>query len=412
MARRVVTDEELLRLWAEHESYRGVASACGVDRNSVRRRLQRLRLLEKQPVPEGFRATQVTVNAAGEPTSVQSKPDPEDAPSQIALPALPDGFQVDKLSSYIKDGEVTGQWVKARRTPVTAEELADAFQRTAASWSMPPVPDQLLIDVPLLSADLLNHFVWGDPHIGLLSHARETGSNFDLRIATEDLKRSADLLMNRAPLAKTAVFCEVGDLWHAQDDKQATPRGGNKLDVDGRKAKILDVGLECLRYMIDRACQRHEMVVVVCVPGNHDPDLSIMTRAWLAEAYRSSPQVQVMDNTNPYMYVAWQSNLFMYTHGDKRVKPQELGEIMLADQPELTGRCRHRRAFTGHIHHKQVQEFRTFRWESFNSLCARDFWHHAEGYRSERLVECITFHARYGEQGRCRVTHEELRDRT
>jgi hypothetical protein len=145
------------------------------------------------------------------------------------------------------------------------------------------------------------------------------------------------------------------------------------------------------------------------VPGNHDPDLSLITRIWLKAVYEHSERVEVLDNTNPYMYLSWGSNFFMYTHGDKKAaKPKDLGEIMLADRPMEVGQALHRRAFTGH---KQVEEFRTYRWESFNSLCAPDFWHHSEGYRSERLVECISFHSRYGEESRCRVTHQELRER-
>ena len=349
-------------------------------------------------------------NGAGRPKSIQLKPDSE-GPDAPTLPAILDSHEVKGLSSYVKDGKVVGQWVKTRKSPYSSQELVEAIDRhmeTYSGWGAhglphcPPGAD--------VAVDRLNHFVWGDPHIGLLSHARETGRNFDLKIATSDLRTSVDLLVHKAPEADTAVLCEVGDLWHAQDDRQTTPRGGNKLDVDGRKSKIMEEGLACLRYMVDQLLVRHERVVIVIVPGNHDPDLSLITRIWLQAIYEGSDRVEVLDNTNPYIYYTWGDNFFMYTHGDKKaVKPRDLGDIMLADCPLMVGQAKHRRAFTGHIHHKQVEEFRTFRWESFNSLCAPDFWHHSEGYRSERLVECITFHRRFGEQSRCRVTHQEIR---
>jgi hypothetical protein len=416
MASKVVTDEQLRAAWEKHESYKGVAREVGIDRNSVRRRLQRLHIAASQhpeaggPAPKGFHITQITTNAAGEPKSVQCKADAEDAVEAPRLAAILDGHEIKGLSSYVKNGQVTGQWVKTRQSPFSSKELVEAIERHMEDYRgearLPycaPCTDQ--------QDQRLNHFVWGDPHIGLLSHARETGKNFDLKIATADLRASVDKLVQKAPSAGTAVLCEVGDLWHAQDDRQVTPRGGNKLDVDGRKTKIMEEGLACLRYMADRLLETHDRLVIVIVPGNHDPDLSLITRIWLKAIYEGEVRVDVLDNTNPYMYLPWGENFFMWTHGDKRsAKPRDLGEIMLADRPLEVGAAKHRRAFTGHIHHKQVEEFRTFRWESFNSLCAPDFWHHSEGYRSERLVECITFHARYGEESRCRVTHQELRD--
>jgi hypothetical protein len=414
----VVTDEQLRALWEAHESYKGVARAAGLDRNTVRRRLQRLHLeanlvgdeTRTLPPPKGFHITQLTQDGEGEVKSIQSKPDVEDPVEAPRLAAILDDHEIKGLSSYVKNGQVTGQWIKTRQSPFSSKELVEAIDRHMEDYRGTPLPE--CIFAPGRNpAERMNQYVWGDPHIGLLSHARETGKNFDLKIAVSDLKRSVDLLVRKAPMASTAVLCEVGDLWHAQDDRQTTPRGGNKLDVDGRKAKIMEEGLGCLRYMVDRLLQLHDRVIIVIVPGNHDPDLALITRIWLQAVYENNDRIQVLDNTNPYMYLAWGDNFFMYTHGDKRsTKPRDLGDVMLADRPMEVGIAKHRRAFTGHIHHKQVEEFRTFRWESFNSLCAPDFWHHSEGYRSERLVECISFHTRYGEESRVRVTHQELRE--
>lgn len=330
------------------------------------------------------------------------------APSKALVNPIPEGHEVKGVSTlFDDDGLIRGQWVKTRKiSEVTGFDFLDAATRYVKNH----VPAQPVIHrLPeAYDQDAINAFVWGDPHIGLLSHARETGQNFDLKIACNDLRRSADMLVARAPKAGHAMFIEVGDLWHAQDDSQRTPRGQNKLDVDGRKSKILDEGLATVTYMIDRLLASHDTVTVVLVPGNHDPDLAIFTRVFLAAVYRNEPRIRILDNASPWIYHTFGENLWLFNHGDKRVKPQELGEIMLADRPGHTGSCRHRVAMTGHVHHKNVQEFRWGRWESFNSLCAQDFWHHSEGYRSERLVECITYHRKFGERSRIRLTREEL----
>ena len=335
------------------------------------------------------------------------KKKPKAAPKNLLAP-IPEGHEVKGVSTlFDDDGLIRGQWVKTRRVAeVNGFDMLDAITRYVKTH----VPAQPVIHrIPeAYDQDALNAFVWGDPHIGLLSHARETGQNFDLKIACAELKRSADMLIARAPKAGHAMFVSVGDLWHAQDDSQRTPRGQNKLDVDGRKSKILDEGLATVTYMIDRLLASHDTVTVVLVPGNHDPDMAIFTRVFLSAVYRNEPRIRILDNASPWIYHTFGQNLFQFNHGDKRVKPQELGEIMLTDRPHDAGACRHRVAMTGHVHHKNVAEFRWGRWESFNSLCAQDFWHHAEGYRSERLVECITYHARFGERSRVRLTRDEL----
>jgi hypothetical protein len=410
MARQVVTDAQLLAAWQEFGTFKAVARVLRVDRGTVRTRIQRMALQPpvELPPPEGFHVVQVCQDGEGNVKSVKSRPDPEE-PHREGVPA---GHTVTGLSTlYGEGGQVVGQWVKTKAEPVGTVDMLAAIDTHMEQYRGGDWCGSSPICIGHPNQDLLNAFVWGDPHIGLLAHARETGANFDLKIAVADLEKSAVALVRKMPIAGTALFLETGDLWHAQDDKQVTPRGGNKLDVDGRKSKILEQGLCCTRNMIDLLLERHEKVVIAIVPGNHDPDNAIVTRIWLQAVYENSSRVEILDNANPYMYYRWNNNFFMMTHGDKRVKPQELGEIMLADRPMDVGQCQHRRAFTGHVHHKNVQEFRTFRWESFNSLCARDFWHHSEGYRSERLVEAITFHARFGEDSRARVTHQEILDR-
>lgn len=360
------------------------------------------------PPPEGFKARRVTQTGDGTVVSVQSVPSgaPHTKP-------VPDGHHVVGVSTLFgSDGEVAGQWVKTRATPtpVGSFDFLDAVTRHVRDVVVPSPPSEVPVFAGQEPDDLLNVFVWGDPHIGMLSHARETGHNFDLKIAARELRRSAEMLVERAPRAKHAMFVEVGDLWHAENDSQLTPRGKNKLDVDGRKAKILDVGLAAVRHMLDQLLATHETVTVVLVPGNHDPDMALVTRVVLEAFYRNEPRLHILDNTDPWIYHRFGENLFLITHGDKKVKPQELGEVMLADRPEDTGSCRHRVAMTGHIHHKNVQEFRWGRWESFNSLCAPDFFHHAAGYRSQRVAEAITYHRSYGERSRVRLTHQELTD--
>lgn len=371
-------------------------------------------LMIPEAPPPGFQTISIAQDGKGKVISTRSVPTPDE---EDHVEAVPEGFELKQISTYTSVGGKVGQWRIAKQVSGTGHTdfcaaVAADMKQYQDEWMRDPrgVAFEGYPRSGLVLPNYCNFYTWGDPHLGMLAHARETGSNFDLKIATSELELSADLLVSKAPPAERAVFVEVGDLWHAEDDDQRTPQGKHKLDVDGRASKVLEAGLGVTRRMILRLLEKHETVTVVLVPGNHDPKLSRYTKIWLAAVFESHPRVTILDNASPFIYWQFGSNAFVWNHGDKRFKPKDFGDLMLADRPEMAGSCRHRRAFTGHIHSKLVEEHRWGRWESFNSLCAPDMWTHSEGYRSERLVECITFHTKYGEDSRCRVTHQELVD--
>jgi hypothetical protein len=244
--------------------------------------------------------------------------------------------------------------------------------------------------------DLQVTLLLGDPHIGMLSWHLETGTDFDLRIATAQLDRAVDMLIARAPQAQRLVIANLGDFFHAENDEQRTPRGGNKLDVDGRWGKILDLGFAALERCIERGLQKYPWVEVVNLPGNHDPRLARVLARWLATRFRNEPRVSVRGNDDPFMFVSWGQNLHMYVHGDG-AKPADLPAIMAAYRDgEPWGQHRHRMIYTGHIHHLQRKEFPGVVWESSRTLAPGDYWHHHSGYRAGRGMRAVTHHKEHG----------------
>jgi hypothetical protein len=236
----------------------------------------------------------------------------------------------------------------------------------------------------------------------MLSWAKETGQDFDLQIAERDLLRAVDLLVDRSPASAMAILANLGDFFHAESDEQRTPTGGNKLDCDSRSVKIWDVGFNVMRHLIDRLLEKHEIVHVVNVPGNHDPKMARMLNMWLSAVYEREPRVRIKDNRNPYMYLRHGKTLFGFAHGDG-AKPEQLPSIMAADQPVEWGTSEFRVWHTGHIHHITRKEFPGCVVESHRTLAGRDYWHSHKGYRSGQSLACITYHANYGEITRSTV---------
>lgn len=312
-----------------------------------------------------------------------------------------EGFAVKGVSTLLDgQGKVRAQWVSTNKPDADlVEQFFAACERHVASYrglaEMAERP-------PHTDADTLTIYPLGDPHIGMLAWKKEVGESFDLEIATRDLVRTIDLLVDRAPASNEAILANLGDFFHAEDDTQLTPTGKNKLDVDCRFGKVTDVGFALLRRLVDRLLGKHQIVEVRNVPGNHDPKMARMLAMWLAAVYEREPRVRVVPNLNPYSYHRFGANLFGFAHGDG-AKPQELPAIMASDCPTEWGETEFRLWLTGHIHHETCKEFRGCSVESFRTLAGRDYWHHHKGYRAGRSLSAITFHKDYGEITRATV---------
>lgn len=295
----------------------------------------------------------------------------------------PPGYHLRGTSTLLDDaGNVVQQWVKTSRDWEGPGAILELFR---ASLLERPLPLAKRVAAPKrTNRDLLAVYPMGDPHLGMLSWAAETGSNFDLKVAERNLVQAVDHLVELAPPAKQALVIDLGDFFHSDNADATTSRSGNHLDVDGRWAKTLQVGLRTFGRCIDRALQRHEIVYVIVEIGNHDDHTSVMLALALAERYRNDPRVRIDTSPAAFHWHRFGSNLIGTTHG-QRTKPAELPGIMAHDRPKDWGACRHRRWYIGHVHTQQAWEFPGCIVETFRTLAGRDAWHAAR-YRSDRSM--------------------------
>jgi hypothetical protein len=413
-------DERLALLALEHHrgSKTAAARSLGITDGALRDRIRRAHKRAasrgyspdhgwNHAVPEGHRIkgnSTLFKDGDVEAQWVKSERDSDD-PSPFA--AVPEGHHIKKVSTLLdSQGNVRAQWLQAPKDEVeqwgqfwaACERNVKKYKGAAAPTKAPKSND----------AETCTVYPLGDPHVGMLSWAKETGQDFDLQIAERDLKAAVDLLVDRAPASKMAILANMGDFFHAEGDDQRTPTGGNKLDCDTRWAKITDIGFNIMRHLIDRLLQKHAVVQVVNVPGNHDPKMARMMAMWLTAVFERESRVKIVDNRNPYMYIKHGRNLLGFAHGDG-AKPEALPAIMAADQPEHWGNTDYRMWFTGHIHHQTRKEFPGCVIESFRTLAARDYWHSWKGYRSGQSLSCITLHSEYGEITRSTVDVKLIR---
>lgn len=412
--------EKVCEILGESESVRGslgaIAEALGrpIVERTIRDIAQRVTgqcassLVGRAVVPRGHRVkgNSTLVDAAGNPVSQWRKTerDSSDPPRHEAVPS---GHAVSKVSTLLDaTGNVRAQWIQAPKAEATRlEEFWAAHNASAAEYVRSAAP---LKPAPMSDADLLTVYALGDPHIGMLSWGAETGQDFDLSIAVRDLYVAVDLLIEGAPRSATGLIANLGDFFHAENDKQQTPTGGNKLDVDSRWAKIAAAGFTCMRRMIDRALAKHDQVLVANVPGNHDPQMARMLNIWLEALYEREPRVQMLSNLSPFIYHRHGSVLLGFAHGDG-AKATHLPAIMAADQRELWGQTEYHFWHVGHVHHWTRQESPSCVVESHRTLASNDAWHHHKGYRSGKSLSSITYHREWGERVRGTVGLPEVR---
>lgn len=322
------------------------------------------------------------------------------SPAHDMTKTTPDGFRVKGVSTYYQidpetgESRATGQWVKTSRDqddPIAA--LVDAMSGIAERWHAKADPAEPPCEP--LRDDLLAVYPMGDPHIGLMSWEPETGEHFDLKIAERNLCNVVDKLVMLAPPARHALVVNVGDYFHS-DNKFNTTTAGTRVDVDGRWAKVLAVGIRVMRRIVDMALTKHEHVTVINEIGNHDSHVSIMLAICLAQFYEREPRVHIDTSPAKFHWYRFGKVLIGVTHGDT-VKMSALGEIMACDRPQDWGETEHRYWITGHIHHDTLKELRGVICESFRTLAAADAWHRGQGYRSGRDMKVLIFHREHGQ---------------
>ncbi len=329
-------------------------------------------------------------------------------PRGEAFDPLP-GHAVKGESALIDaDGRVIQQWVKTREGAIGAG-LVEAMQEAFAAYRgmiAPPAPPAIN------DADLLTLYPLPDLHFGMLAWGKESGADYDIRIATDMALRAMAGLIAQSRPSKRAVLLGLGDYFHSNDATAATPRGGHKLDVDGRWPKVFQGGARLLVQLIEMLAAKHAQVEVVLLPGNHDPDAAVSLQVAMGMLFASVPGVQVHDGHGLAWYGTHGQVLLGATHGHT-MKPQAMAMMLAHDMPEAWGQSSHRHFFFGHIHHETAKEVGPVRVESFAAPAARDAYTAGSGYRSGRALSAITFHAIDGEVGRHRVNlgHKRARVR-
>lgn len=382
------TLQEAVDLVREHGTIIAASRASGIKRSTLQDRVFKAKaaglFAPIQPIP-GFdisRYSSTVRNGQVVSESIQQKP-----AETMGRFNVPDGHYVKGVSALVDaEGNVKQQWLKTGMDPNAldiVEAVRDVISDYAGTSFILPRPDQTQENtftvLPLV-----------DWHVGLMAWARETGENYDLKIAREVIMMAMASVISQSPPSKHAIILGLGDMLHFDGFTPVTERSGNFLDTDGRYPKVLRAALDMIRETIHLALQRFETVEVCILPGNHDDRSAVALSLAFSLFFENDERVTFDDSPSRFWWKRIGKVFLGATHGDK-TKMRDLPLVMAADNPQDWADSTYRRVYTGHIHHESAIEEGGVLVTSMRSPVAKDAYHSFSKYRSGRSVYSDTY---------------------
>lgn len=407
LKRGEVSDETLIEAVEASKRYTSrtdAANALGVARTTFTGRLNlaaKRGLMGYGSVLPGFEIKQTSEqrDAAGhiQKQWIQQRPEAGE-PFE-----LPPWHRIKGVSALLDEqGKVRAQWVKTSAEEEARDHLISAIKAEFDEYK----GRSILVPPPTVSnADLLTVYPIGDMHIGMLSWKKETGEDFDLKIAERVLLSTMESVVAGAPNSSIGLVLGMGDWTHNDNHRNMTERSGNILDVDSRYAHVLRVAIRLSIRCIELALERHEKVLARFLPGNHDPMSALAITAALGAFFHNNPRVTVDDDPSLFFKYVFGKCLITATHGHT-IKPERMPGLVASKWPKDWGDSLWRVAWLGHVHHKNKGggEVDGMVWETVQVLPPVDAYHSSHGYGANRSLMAVTYHREYGETDRKTVS--------
>src|SRR5208282_28739 len=184
-----------------------------------------------------------------------------------------EGYKLKGTSTLVgKDGEIKLQWIKTDADQLLREQAQKAAFEVLCS-QLPPLP--VIADPVTQEEDLLTLYTLTDCHVGMLAWDKESGEDWDLKIAEDCLCTTFIRMIDAAPASAVGVINQLGDFLHFDSLSPMTPTNHHILDADSRYQKMVEVAVRILRRVIEHALRKFEHVQVYMHEGNHDPAGSV-----------------------------------------------------------------------------------------------------------------------------------------
>ena len=242
-------------------------------------------------------------------------------------PTPPGYFVKNTTIQYGPNGDVVNTW---DRVHLEDQERYDAIIHAIEGICEGIKPLRPINPPRKTNKDLLNLYTLTDYHIGMASHAAETGDDWDLEIAERIVLQAFDDMVEGSCSADICILNQLGDFAHFDSMLPLTPTSGHVLDASARYDAIAELCLRLMVQITERLLRAHKKVVVIAAEGNHDPIGSIWLRKALKFLYLNNPRVEVNDSAIPF-YAYQHGEIMLAFHHGHKLKPVDLQQFFSAE---------------------------------------------------------------------------------
>lgn len=312
---------------------------------------------------------------------------------------VPDGYIVKGTSTMIDaDGNEKLRWVK---TSVDNERLEVLLEQAREAFCS-ELPKSIASECPYIDFDddTMAMYPVFDLHIGAMAHKHECGENYDTAVAEKVMNSFFDYAVDKAPKSRNATLVLGGDFLHYDSLEAKTPASGHILDSDSRYAKLVYVAIRSVRRAVSRMLEKHQVIDIKVISGNHDESGMVWLRAALAAFYEDENRITVDVSPAAMLMTSFGSTLIGYTHGHQMRKAETRLTVMATDFRKLFGNSEYVYTHSGHWHSQKITETNLGIDEVHGQLGAPDAYSANGGWRSMRQAAVIVYHKRFGEVGR------------
>lgn len=300
-------------------------------------------------------------------------------------------------------GEIVQRWDRVRPIKENSEQLFEYLKtRVPASPLKTKAPKGIDPNIQL-------EWTLADVHYGMLAWGRETGDDYDIKIARDLILDSAADIFSRAGKVQESVLVLMGDNFHTDFFDARTEKSKHSLDVDSRFPKMTKTGVESYMSAVEICLQHSEKVRVIVLYGNHDKQTSSSTLPLFLYAwFRNEPRVEIADWYAKVHYNHWGCVSTAYHHGDGTTKQRLCGDFQSYMVKLGRPNVRYLYAKQGHLHKELIEDINGVTFEIVPSPVARDAFAAGASYCSKRATVATMYHKEYGELDRYSITPQAL----
>jgi hypothetical protein len=268
------------------------------------------------------------------------------------------------------------------------DRLRDAFEDIPPAVPVSPPSD--------IIADRLAVLPHGDVHIGMVVTADQTGGrSYSRAEAEERFKAGVSQCIASTPPCHTAIIINAGDMLHANDDRDVTPRSGHKLKVEGTHAQNFDLAVMMTAYKIDLALQHYGHVIYRGIPGNHDPNIPYPLSVALRERYRDEPRAEIIVSEDEFWQRNW-GDVFLSGHHGHGRNPKDVCQELPGRFSVAWGEAKQWHYFSAHKHNYQLVPRGPVLHHQLPSVCSADTHAAWSPYPDTAGMVALTFDKKTG----------------